>query len=338
MPRRHGAAMALAVLLPVAAAVTAGCGGGSTVVRAGIRPVVTHLVPAPTGVVYDEVVWLPRARRLVVMLIPPGKGTDPAYDHLYSLKLDGSSRRRLPLPSEKGCKLTSQEEPIPLPNGRIGYVQECWGQEIPHNAKFLRTYDLASGDVGYVRRYALPVSAGRSSVNQAGDAVINDGRGLSERLLRLGGRHADPLALPFTRVGYPSWSPSGRLLALDAVPRSEHASGIARLDLHRNLYLLDRNWHVKRLLVRDLVDAGLSSWAPNGRWLALALQRAHGDGGLYLVDVVSGAAHLVQRGDFGNATWITNRELMATVGVTSDLPGGRKGPAGLERILLPRMK
>jgi hypothetical protein len=296
-----------------------------------------HLVSAPRGVVFDDVVWLPKAQRLVVVLIPPGKGTDAAYDHLYSMSLAGSSRRRLPLPSEKGCKLTSQEAPIALPDGRIGYLQECWGHEIPHNAKFLRTYDLALGRVGYLRRYALPVSAGYSAVNGSGVAVINDGRGLSERLLQLRGKHAVPLALPFTRAGYPSWSPSGRRLALDAVPKSEHATGIARLDLHRNLYLLDSIWHVQRLLVRDLVDAGLSSWSPNGRWLALRLQPAHGDAGLYLVNVASGSLHLVQKGDFGNATWVTNRELIATVGVSSDLPGGGKGPVGIERILLPRL-
>jgi len=145
------------------------------------------------------------------------------------------------------------------------------------------------------------------------------------------------VALPFSRVGYPSWSPNGRTVALDAVPAGSKASGAAREDLHRNLYLLDRNGHVRRLLVRDLVDAGLSAWSPDGRWLALALHPADADAGLYLVNVASGAIHLVLRGDgFGSTTWITNRELVASVGVFSNLPGGHE-QAGLKRVWLPQL-
>ena len=145
-----------------------------------------------------------------------------------------------------------------------------------------------------------------------------------------------PLRLPFTRVGYPSWSPDGRWIALDAVPGGIRASGAARENLRRNLYLVDRNGQVRRSLVRNLVNAGLSAWSPNGRWLAVALQPAHGDTGLYLVNIATGTPHLLLKGEgFGNATWINDRVLVVSVGVFSNLLVGR-GPTGLERIRLPQ--
>lgn len=307
---------------------------GASPIGTPVEPRSTHFLPAPKGAVLESPVWLRAQRRLVAMLIPPGKGTDAAYDHLYSLRLDGTALRRLPLPTQAGCKLTSQAAPVALSRSRIAYLQECWGQEIPHNAKYLRTFDVASGRVGYLRPYSLVVSAGIFAVGPRGAVVINDGRGLSERLLRLTPTHAVPIALPFLRAGYPAWSPDGRRIAVDAVPGSEHASGVARLDLPRNLYLIDAEGRIRRVLVRGLADAGLAAWSPNSRWLALRLQPAHGHVGLYLVDVSTGVVHLLRRGDYGGVTWITNREIVAAVGVFSDLPGGH-GRAGLDVLRLP---
>lgn len=325
----------LTALAVVAVAVTA-CGSGSSRVSAPIEPIATHVLRAPTGAVFEKPVWVAREKRLIFTIIPPGKGTDAAFNHLYSMRLDGSGLARLSLPEQAGCKLTSQSAPVALRDGRIAYLQECWGQEIPHNAKYLRTFDLETGRVGYLRPYSLVVSAGVFAVGPGGAVVINDGRGLSERLLRLTRDRAVPLRLPFLRVGRPSWSPDGRTIALDAVPKSVNARGVARLDLRRNLYLLDDSGRVRRVLLRGLSNAGLAAWSPNGRWLALALEPAHGEAGLYLVNVENGSLRLVQRGDFGSAAWLSERALAASVGVFSDLPGGR-GRAGLERIDLPAL-
>lgn len=318
----------------VAAFVMTGCGGSATGFGSPMHVVSSHFIAAPRGAVFQTPVWLRGAQRLVVMLIPPGKGTDAAYDHLVSLRLDGSGVKRLPLPRQPGCKLTSQGGPDAVSGTKLAYVQECWGQEIPHNAKYVRTYDLGSGHVGYLRPYSLVVSAGRVAVGRSGEVVVNDGRGLSERLLRLGPSGARPLALPFIRVGYPSWSPDGRELALDAIPKTEHAEGLGRLDLPWSLYLLDRGGRVRRRLLSGLSFASRAAWSPDGRWIAVALQPAHQPRGLYLVDVSERTAHLVSHGDFGGVTWIGSRKLAAAIGVSSDLPGGH-GRAGLELITLP---
>jgi hypothetical protein len=318
----------------VAVAVTSACGRSASAIGSGIPVQSSRLIRAPKGAVFEGPIWLARSHRLVVTLIPPGKGTDAAYDHLYALKLRGGGLRRLRLPPQSGCKLTSQSTAVALSDGKVAYLQECWGQEIPHNAKYLRTYDPATGRVGYLRPYSLVVSAGVFAASRSGQVVINDGRGLSERLLRLTPARAEPIALPFTRVGYPSWSPDGQTLALDAVPSSEHAVGVARLDLHRNLYLLDRHAHVRRRLLDGLINISLAAWSPDSRWLAFAAQPAHHAAGLYLANASTGTMHLVAKGDFGSTTWIDGQHLAASFGVTSDLPGGH-GDAGVEILTLP---
>jgi hypothetical protein len=313
-----------------------GCGGGSaTGFGSPAHVVSSRSIAAPRGTVFETPVWLSGPRRLVVMLVPPGRGTDGAYWHLFSMRLDGSGLKRLPLPRQAGCKLTSHEGPDAYSASKIAYVQQCWGQEIPHNAKYARTYDLSTGRVGYLRRYSLVVSAGRVAVSRFGQVVANDGRGLSERLLRLGRSGARPLALPFVRVGYPSWSPDGRKLALDAIPSTEHAEGLRRLDLPRSLYLLDRRGRVLRRLLSGLSGASRAAWSPDGRWLAIALQPRHEPRGLYLIDVSRQTAHLVAHGDFGGVTWIGHHRLAAAVGVCADLPG-RHGRVGLRLITLAR--
>jgi hypothetical protein len=188
-------------------------------------PLSTHLIPAPPGVVLDGPVWLSAAHRLVVTITPPGKGTDAAYDHLYTLKLNGSSLTRLRLPAQPGCRLTSQSTAVALAGGQLAYLQECWGQEIPHRAKFIRTYDPRTAHIGYLRPYPVPVGAGYFALSpDLQRAVINNGRGLYERLLWLRRASLEPVALPFSRVGYPSWSPNGWTIALDAVPAGSKAS------------------------------------------------------------------------------------------------------------------
>jgi hypothetical protein len=326
------------VLLALAISVAAACGSNAQGAHSGgIAPVSVRLIHAPARAAYDTPVWLPSVRRLAVTLIPPGKATDAAYNHLYSLGLDGTRPVRLPLPSQSGCRLTSQDVGVRLGDGSLAYLQQCWGQEIPRRAMWLREYDPRTRHVGYVRPYPLPITVRYYAMSPDGKrGVINDGHGLYEQLDWLGARRLQPLRLPFTRVGYPAWSPDGRWIALDAVPDSAaKTSGVAREDLRRNLYLLDRSGHVSRVLVRDVAAVGLSSWSPDGRWLAVALAPAGKPAGIYLVDTATGSLHLLVRGDeFGSSTWIGGRELVASVGVFAQLHGGG-GDVGLERIRLP---
>jgi WD40-like Beta Propeller Repeat len=333
--------MAALLLIASLASVAVACGGTARGAHSGdISPLSVRLIRPPSGAAYDTPVWLPSVKRLIVTLIPPGEATDAAYNHLYSLALGGGAPLRLPLPAQRGCRLTSQDVGVALSNDTLAYLQQCWGQEIPRRAMWLRVYDPRTRHVGYLRPYPLPVTVAYFAIRPDGSrGVINDGRGLYERLQWLGSRALRPLSLPFTRVGYPAWSPDGKWIALDAVPSSEaKTGGVAREDLHRNLYLLDRTGRVARVLVRNLTAVGLSSWSPDSRWLAVHLAPNSEPEGLYLIDVATGKLHLVKSGnDFGSATWIGMRELVASVGVFARLHGGHED-VGLYCIRLPVLR
>jgi Tol biopolymer transport system component len=102
-----------------------------------------------------------------------------------------------------------------------------------------------------------------------------------------------------------------------------------------NLYLLDADGAVDRVLVEDAKQVGPTAWSPDGRRLALAIRPAGEPYGLYLVDVEAGDVHLVLEHDhLGGVTWASPRQLVAAVGVFSHAEED-EGDVGLYRIRLP---
>jgi hypothetical protein len=331
--------MTAAALVAAAASSAVGCGGSSAQAPSPlVRDGEVELVRAPDGAEYDLPVWLPGARRLVVVLSPSGHTDDAAYDTLLAMRADGSGRQRLRLPRRQGCRFTSADVPTRLPDGRLGYSEKCWGTDVPRRAVRLRSYDPATHSVGVVRPYELPFSWSFFASATRERGVINDGRSLEERLWRLGVAGPEELPLDFDRVGYPRWSPSGHYLSLDAVPKGTAGSGPGRLDAPRNLYLLDATLRVDRVLVRGATRVGPAGWSPDGRWLALVMQPEHRPLGLYLVSARSGRARLViERDHLGGVDWLSPRTLLVAVGVFSHIEHA-DGDVGLYRIRLPRLE
>jgi dipeptidyl aminopeptidase/acylaminoacyl peptidase len=292
-----------------------------------------ELIAAPEGAEYDLPVVLRRDARVIVALSPRGQTDDAAYDRLAWISGDGAVKL-FPLPRRKGCKFTSADVPTRLPGNLLGFSEKCWGTDAPRRAVRLRSYDPGTRKLRSVVPYALPFSWSFFAVAPRGEVVINDGRGLEESLwllTRAGPRRID---LPFDRVGYPRWSPDGRRLALDAVPEGE-ASGIDRLDAPRNLYLLDAEGEIARVLLRNATQVGPTAGSPDGRWLALAVKPASKPYGLYIVDSHAGDARLVlEYHNLGGVAWSSQRELIAAVGVFSHVEGA-DGDVGLYRIRLP---
>jgi dipeptidyl aminopeptidase/acylaminoacyl peptidase len=110
-------------------------------------------------------------------------------------------------------------------------------------------------------------------------------------------------------------------IAVDAVPAGNDAEGLERLDLPRNLYLLDDDGEIKTTLLRNLPSAGASSWSPDSRRLALPIDPEDGPRGLYLVDTATGDVSLVLEGDeLGASVWLPDgRTLVVATGIFSQL-------------------
>jgi WD40-like Beta Propeller Repeat len=317
----------------VLAATAAACAETSSKPRPLVGREDVRLIRAPAGAEYDTPVWVPALRRLVVKFSPAGRTDDAAFNSLYVITLDGRDAHRLDLPKRAGCRFTSSDVPTLLPGGAVGYLQTCWGSDDAGHAVRPERYDPRTRRVTRLRPYDLKFSMTFFSVSR-GLGVINDGNSLHERLWWLGPHHLAPTPETFARAGYPSWSPDGHRLALDAVPE-DAAEGEAPLEAARDLYLLGRDGRIAATLVRAAHDVGPAAWSPDGRWLALAMRPADGPYGLYLVNAHTRARRfVVERARLGGVTWISPRRLAVAVGVFSHVTG-EGGPAGLLLVLLP---
>jgi WD40-like Beta Propeller Repeat len=319
------------------------CGCGATAEDdepvARIRPLAVDLIRAPNGGVFDSPVWLRRLKRLVVTYTPAGGDPTPAWrNRLYSLTLDGNGFEQLNLPRRRGCRNTSYDLGRPHPDGRLLYLEECWGLDNSRRAKRLMAYDFRTQTVDAFVPYPLSVGANHYAIAPNGQrTVINDGGGLHERLQWLTPRGPRPVRTPFERAGYPAWSPNGRFIAVDAVPAGNDAEGPERLDLPRDLYLLGDNGEIKTTLLRNLPSAGASSWSPDSRRLALPMDPDDGPRGLYLVDTATGDVSLVLEGDeLGASVWVPDGQtLVVATGIFSQLDES-DNDVGLYKIRLPR--
>jgi hypothetical protein len=290
--------------------------------------------PAPDGYVLASAAWLPSAHRVVVTAIPD---STVGFQSSRLLATAPGSRewQRLSVPAERNCASTSQSFPEPLPDGRLAFLQHCWGnaERLPDRAVSLRAYDFATGGTSRLVPYYLPfTTSGFSFGRTVRSGILNNGLGLEERLFWIRPRRLVRLRIPLLRAGLPSWSRRTNRIVFDGVPRQPVPDVLARADLARDVYVLDPRTGRLRELVRGALMAGPASWSPDGRSVAMALQPRRAPEGLYLVDVATGRTHLLVRGAaYGATAWISDSEVVATV-------GGRLTPPAKRGLVVVRIK
>jgi hypothetical protein len=331
----------------ICASLLAAVGGvAATTSRAGgakLEPLRVRLIRAPAQVVLDDPHWFPALKQIAVTYEPADL---LASARLYSLGIDGRGLHPLPISDPTSCRDPDTSRAFPLGAAELAFVSECRGMgRQPDEMTNLEAYDPRTRRTRLRRPYHLPLFVGHFTFRADGlRGLINDGYGLKERLRwLLPDRLSTPLKLPFERAGYPAWSPDGRYIAVDAVTRGKAVSGVDRLDLPRELYLLSPTGRMRRTLASKLTHVGGSAWSPNGRWLALACKPEGRPEGLYLVQVETRRLYLVLPGrQFGSSAWIPGtRQLVTSVGVFSNLPHGEelygKSDVGLYVITLPAL-
>jgi hypothetical protein len=327
------------MLILACAIAFSGCGGAGQgpSEEAGLRSLVSQdevrLIAAPRGTLFTDPVWLPALAKIVFTRSPPPG--DAFRKRLASVAVDGSDLKRLPLPNEAGCKYTSKVLPTVLGDGRLGYVQQCW----PGGGRVvtLMTWDPGTNIVRPLVPYRLLFLQGPFACSpDLSSCVINDRNGLYEQLAWLGTHGLQPIELPIERAGFPSWSPDGRWIALDGVPEGTEATGIDRLGLPRDVYLVSSDLERLRPLVRGAINLTKAAWSSDGQWLALSLKPMNGVEGLYLVEVATGKLVLVLEGSqFGAPTWLPGDGSLAVPIGTGSRFSQEQSDVGLYIVRLP---
>lgn len=297
--------------------------------RAGAR-----LVSGPAGTALFDAAWLPGGSQLVAAmatLTPDGRTV-----HLYRVALDGAELQRLPLPDEPNCRRTGQRLPRVLGDGRIAFVQSCEGnldpaRPMPQETNHLQVFDPATGAVRRLVPYPLPLWPRHFDFAPDGRlGIINDGRGLYEALQWLRPDRLERTDLPLERAGALRWSPDGGRIAVGGIPKApgNDREGLARLDLPWQLLVWSLDTGELRVLADGLRYVATPSWSPDGRRLAVSLQLADGDAGLYLVEVESGRrTKLLDGEDLGAANWSPDGRRLAVTLNKSEVDLRKEGGA-----------
>lgn len=289
---------------------------------------ITMRMAAPRGVALTSVAYWSARSSLVVDYQP---GLSPSRHQLYLVNLKRRLFLLLPLPKQSGCDFTSHGAAVGLPDRSLGYVQACWGIAVDSAAARTIWHATNSGRTfAQLVPYFLPFNAGYFTYAPGmTNGLINDGAGLEERLLSLGPHKATPAPVPIEQVHSPVWSPRGATLAVDGAMQGTSATGVARADRPRALYLYRRN-ESPRMVMRDLIGVGGISWDSTGRYLAVVVAKKSGGSGLWLVDTKRGTSRFLLRDSFlAGLAWIPHTNVIAA---TRFSLGDGKFPSSIELI------
>jgi hypothetical protein len=277
-----------------------------------------RLIRAPAGTDVDDPTWVPQLRRLVVR---GDAGGSLLGLHLATVNLQTGKLQRLRGVGDPVCEKSFQLAPRALPDGRLVYISNCGHPTQPEEAVTLRVYDGVRADSERLVPYNLPYGARDFDYADLSRGVLNDGSGLYERLQWLRPEGLDPVDAPFSRAGNPSWSPDGRFIAVDAAPSRADAEGHDRLDLERNLYMLEVATGRLQVLVEKLDGdrtPARSAWSPDGRLLVLSMNPNDGPDGVWVVEVATGRkALLIESDHVGSATFLPGGEVAVSSGIFS---------------------
>ncbi|HEX5414309.1 MAG TPA: hypothetical protein VFZ25_01500, partial [Chloroflexota bacterium] len=120
-----------------------------------------RFIPAPKDVAFVSVAWPPGTQGPAIWIRheSPFGASGPADDPLFILDLETSQMRPLPLPDDPTCKDTGHQFPEMLPDGRLGYIQFCFGGAPPEQTKRLMAYDFTKQTAAPLESYFLNFSA-----------------------------------------------------------------------------------------------------------------------------------------------------------------------------------
>ena len=140
--------------------------------------------------------------------------------------------------------------------------------------------------------------------------IVDYGNRLFENLDWLEPTEAKPVPVNLAVAEWPSWSPDGQSIALVGALSDDGRKGIDRLDIPKDIYLMQPDNLRLRLLVSKVTEARTPRWSPDSRWLLVPMRFDQARLGLWLVDTNGGNIYpLLQTGGQPTGLYVLMREI-----------------------------
>lgn len=309
-------ALASRWLLPTLVMVWLGaCGvarsnGDPTSVSYGDLP--AHVLPAAAGAVFG-LAWVKDGALVFVRdSNVVGSGTTTPFEAWQLDPSTGSLSKLDFVKSDSGCARAQYLTPAPLPDGRVGFSEDCersatkaipdvfrvvavdpnshQSEVLVNDLPFLPQETFWNTAITRAITSDLELSLcpalvwlGRDGVQQSAIEVSSSDGTWRLDEPRPGTRGNDCQGL--ARASLPRWSPNGGSLAVVASPRSEEG-GMARINEPWDLYLVDIRSGLGTSRLTGLLHPQAMAWAPDSRTLAFSASYS-GREGTWTYDVVS---------------------------------------------------
>jgi hypothetical protein len=300
-----------------------------------------QFVAAPAQQRYSQPVWVPGLNAVVVDSEALRVG--PASARLQVLAADLTPVASLLVPSDPACPLAAQRFPRALADGRLAYIQQCYGLDQPLDQRStLMAWDPATNSTTALRPYRVGEDFTAFDFDPAVSTGLIQGRPTpDEQLFWLGANGPVPTAMAMDRAHSLSWSPDGTRIAFWGLPDAHGNVGPDRIGLPGALYIARASPDLTaQPLIQGVTWAGLPAWSPDGRWIAVSLDFAAAWSwapGLWLINAETGKRYPIATGDLGSVTWLPDgRTLVVTVGASQSIDDPAVRP-GLEIIELPNL-
>jgi Tol biopolymer transport system component len=222
---------------------------------------------------YLDVAWLDENR--LAFLYSPELSFKPQDYQVVIYAIDTEEWRRLSVFQSDECRSASIGQLQRLPNGKLGFVQQC--HILPYGEQYtLYTWDTQADTIEVLQSYAMGFHAGSYAYAPDMSELIQHetvGTGLNDQMYRVTQDGQIQRLFPdWQRVAFPGWSSDGRTIAFmgtEAYPQKEPTSAGEIADLlfyPWDLYLMDANGENLRILLAE-VKGGVH-WQPHGRSLS----------------------------------------------------------------------
>ncbi len=280
-----------------------------SVVEAPLLPIERLAAPIHR---YTGLAWFPEGLIVQGVNITPLTGSQ-----FYWVEADGRLGIRVPLPENSACDVTIFRRPMHLPDGRLGYIEECgWFDPAIRSTHTLQAYDFASTTTTPLLEYPIPVTSSEIGIfTWAPDmqrGFAGNGDRLNVTLYWFTPAATEPVDFGLFSVDYVAWAPDGSAIAFDGSAGPPKQSVTAALSAPSDLYLMDPDGSNRRILVSNFSSPGGLAWSPDSRWLVL-MAYFNNTKGVWLVEVATGARQFLAEGSFQWPAWSPDGTRLALI-------------------------